>query len=310
MLAVGLSEHQIISYLKEKSNVDSDREPGITIACINSPSSITLSGSEARLSDLKDELEATGIFCRELTIGVGYHSPYMKAIEEQYFTAIQHLEPNDMQPTSVRMISTVSGIAFEDQNELRNPQYWIRNMVNPVQFSAAVLHLLSSQYEAAIHDIVEIGPHSTLQRPIKDILALGKHTKRYIPSLSRSDSNLYTILRLAGLLFCDGHPVRLGAVNNPNMSCNSGYKCLTDLPEYCFSRQPFWNENRLSKGLRFRPHPTHPLLGTPVTDWNPSEAKWRNSINVNRIHWLADHKVTDKSELKTSFNPNICLGQR
>ena len=34
------------------------------------------------------------------------------------------------------------------------------------------------------------------------------------------------------------------------------------------------------------------LLGRPVADWNPSEAKWRNFIRVTEMPWVEDHVVS------------------
>lgn len=77
----------------------------------------------------------------------------------------------------------------------------------------------------------------------------------------------------------------------------SELEMLTDLPAYPFNHsQHYWFESRLSRNFRFRKHARHELLGTPVADWNPMEAKWRNYIKVAEHPWIRDH-VFDGTEL-------------
>jgi acyl transferase domain-containing protein len=51
------------------------------------------------------------------------------------------------------------------------------------------------------------------------------------------------------------------------------------------------HESTLSKNTRFRKFPRHDLLGSPVPDWNPREAKWRNYLSVGESPWVAGHGV-------------------
>ena len=65
-------------------------------------------------------------------------------------------------------------------------------------------------------DVIEAGPHSTLQGPLRDILA--QHTRRdavsYFSVPKRQDSPIVTALNLLGKLYCKGYPVNLTKANN------------------------------------------------------------------------------------------------
>ena len=66
MAAVGLAAKKTRPYLNE----------GVTIACENSPQSITLSGNEDKLVEVLNTIQADNpdTFCRRLHVSVAYHS--------------------------------------------------------------------------------------------------------------------------------------------------------------------------------------------------------------------------------------------
>ncbi|UKZ57184.1 Type I Iterative PKS [Trichoderma virens] len=74
MLAAGISESEAAKYVIDKASV--------TIACINSPSSVTLSGESSAIAEVHDALVNDGKFSRQLRTGVAYHSSYMAVVSE------------------------------------------------------------------------------------------------------------------------------------------------------------------------------------------------------------------------------------
>ena len=64
---------------------------------------------------------------------------------------------------------------------------------------------------------------------------------------------------------------------------------LVDTPEYPFDHsQLYWHESRLS---RLRGAVPRDLLGIRATDWNPLEPRWRKTLNIEEMPWIADHVV-------------------
>ncbi|KAL2050092.1 hypothetical protein ABVK25_009595 [Lepraria finkii] len=111
----------------------------------------------------------------------------------------------------------------------------------------------------------------------------------YISALKKDVSASQTLVDLAGHLCCLGCLVDLLAVNG--LPERSDLEMLTDLPPYSFNHsQIYWHESRISKNFRFRKHSPHELLGTPSSDWNPLEAKWRHTIRRTENPWVKDHK--------------------
>lgn len=296
MMSVNLSDSQVPAYL-EKAGLNKAPQNTIHVACINSPTNVTLSGSSDDLDILKARLDQEEIFAHKVNTGVAYHSPTMRAIADEYTERLGSLEAGEERArTNIPMVSSVSA-QLAPPKLLGMPNYWVENLVSPVRFSAAMQRLadLGSSIPLppgvdAITNIVEIGPHPALRRPVKDNLASIKSTIRYHSSLERSKSAPNTVASLAGTLFCLGHAVSVSAVNGQAKGC---LPALTDCPPYPFNHgRQYWNESRMSRDYRLRKHTLGHLLGKRNHDWNELHPRWRNWLCVEDMPWLADHVVS------------------
>ena len=320
MMAVALSEEEIKPYLESIQS-----EPGsITVACINSPRNVTVSGDENKIDALKSRLEADEVFARKLRVNVAYHSPHMVSVASAYLGYIQDIEMGPALPQLPTMFSTVTGTrAF--LRDVASPDYWVKNLTGPVRFLDAVAKIHSQPAKklgnrnpaqasvVSVDHLLEIGPHATLQSAIKEILGLNAKTKVFYTSvLFRGKSAIETALEAAGSLHCTGFAVNLLKVGTDEPKSNV-MNTLVDLPAYPFNHDKrYWVEGRLSKGFRFRKHPPHELLGSQVQDWNEFETRWQNMISTKESPWLKDHKVCYCSVTFRRFSEidTILLGKR
>ena len=129
MLAVGLSVEEI----RPKIN---GLENELAIAAINGPSSLTLSGSEAAINRLFDQLSAAGVFCRKLKVEYAFHSSQMDAVRDELLRSLSGIKPK---ANHTELISTVTGKAI-DGRELTN-EYWWKNVRCSVLFLSAMTEL-------------------------------------------------------------------------------------------------------------------------------------------------------------------------
>lgn len=289
MMAVALSEQEVQQYLVQVTG-----KGDIAVICINSPTNVTITGTEAAIRGLKEIVDREQIFSHILPVSVAYHSVQMNQVAKEYLALIQEIGVLDSPAHPTLMYSSVTGRRIS-ADRLSRGEYWVANMVSKVLFSEALCQMCklstSSQtlvnYEdtGVVDELVEIGPQSALRRPVKDTLGqIG-----YISVLKMDVSASKTLMDLAGHLHCLGCTVDVLAVNG--LSERSDVEMLTDLPPYPFNHsQTYWHESRISKNVRFRKHPPHELLGTPSSDWNPLEAKWRNTIKRAENPWVNDHK--------------------
>ncbi|KAI7762934.1 hypothetical protein LZL87_013425 [Fusarium oxysporum] len=290
MLSINLAPHHASEYV-EKTGVTT-----VKVACINSPLNVTLSGPEDAIDRIKSQADQDGMFAQKLKTGVAYHSQSMKAIASEYFAALEGLTKRE-DGTSIPMISSVTGKSISPEI-LSTGQYWVDNMLSPVRF-ADVVQAVANRNSArklglgSITDLIEIGPHPALRRPVKDTLDEMASTAKgvkYNYVLHRSHPAAQTTLELAGQLFCQGYSVSISAVNQQNTK----EKFLVDCPKYPFDRsQRYWAESRLSRDFRLRESVKGELLGVRVSDWNPLEPRWRNFWSIDSSPWTGDHKISN-----------------
>ncbi|KAI0424099.1 hypothetical protein F5Y09DRAFT_154094 [Xylaria sp. FL1042] len=302
MLAVGLGAHEVQEYLSPFTAED------VCIACENSPSSVTLSGKEIPISQVKDKLTLEKIFARELPTGRAYHSPHMASVGTAYddmlAKALNEIPEDDLlwrRPRS-SMISSVMGKVVDCGSESLEPGYWSANLRNRVLFDTAIQQLgTKAEFETITH-LIEVGPHPALAGPFKQIClnnkALGARVT-YVPSLKRNENDADRLLAVAGALFVAGHAVDLEEVN---MSNNGGIKndtrkqktkhLIVDLPPYQWNYEKrYWAEPRASVEQRARAYPRHDLLGSRVSGLSKKSASWRNVLRQRDVPWLKDHNL-------------------
>lgn len=299
MLAVGLGAEKVRTIV--------DQHPNVVMACHNSPESVTLSGTEAEIDEIRAIMTRDGIFCRKLqTAGNAYHSPLMKAAGEDYIRVLKSCSLLfDGTPAAasgkILMFSSTTGTLLKGTNI--NTDYWRKNLESPVLFNEALQNLLAST--PAVNHVVEIGPHSALGGPIKEIRSarnVDPAQLAYLPSLKRGGDGVKNVFALAGTLFLAGYAVDMEKVNAMEIlgqkngrggasTCEPGL-LIVDLPTYQWNYENLlWAESRLSRELRFRDHLRHDLLGSHIPGTSLSSPSWRNLLQLKHLPWLRDHKV-------------------
>lgn len=273
------------------------------VACINSPSSITISGNTDAIDQLQKVLDAQKTFARKLkTGGTAYHSHHMRALGDQYQSLLEVVF--GAQCKSGRLQSEaifVSSVTGEPYNGCPGPDYWRANLESPVEFSAAMTTICGLN---RFH-FLEIGPHSALEMPIKQILAevgVAEGSMQYDTAISRNKNSTKTALTLVGNLYLHGHDINLLLVNGLDLSSNfsskavqkAQYKVLPHLPPYRWIYDGLlWHEPRSSVEFRLRQYPRHELLGSRIPGGFDVEGVWRNILRIEDIDWLSDHKLQD-----------------
>nr|POE77902.1 reducing polyketide synthase fub1 [Quercus suber] len=297
MISVGLSESATVPWFDQVQQHFGHVH--IVVACINGPDNVTVSGSASQVDWLQAALAAKEIFAQKLRVNIAYHSPMMKSLADRYFELMGELEEGTVPTEPIVMVSSVTGELTSLEN-LKSPHYWVENMVQPVQFSTALTKACSLKRstilgsKAIINDIIEIGPHSALQGPIKATLKLTSFKDvGYFPSLVRTAPAIRSVLQLCGNIFAKGYSIDLGRVSSDLGSVSAQPMVLPDLPNYVFDHsRKYWHESKASiEGFRKRKFPQLDLLGAPASDWNPLLARWTNTLRISELPWITDHKI-------------------
>jgi acyl transferase domain-containing protein len=298
MLVAGINEGQAQDYIRLVF------DGKVVIACVNSPSNVTVSGDMLGISQLHEILTADSIFTRKLKVETAYHSHHMNIIAAAYMESLHDIETVPAIDSEIIMFSSVTGDIVKSMD--LGSKYWVDNMISTVRFSTAAQRLLtfssgikkrrSRNDKSAVDILLEIGPHSTLEGPLRQILQSNEAYKSsilYLSLLSRGRNAFKSMLEAAGRMFVKGYPVDLLRVNNTQAEYSHLPAPFADLPSYPWNHSSrYWFESHISVGHRFRKYPRHDLFGAPTADYNPMEPKWRNFIRMSENPWIQDHRVS------------------
>jgi acyl transferase domain-containing protein len=307
MAAVGLSvdetRDEIHAFELSKSI---DITSVFTISCINSPQSVTVSGPVNKLREFTEYLTSKHIFARLLKVQVGYHSPQMSHITLQYARLMGVLR-SDSLSRETTMVSSVTG-AVIDAREVCSPDYWVRNMVSTVDFLAAIQSCCNAGRDRVMKKLdgshkrdmcvdvwLEIGPHSALQGPLKQIVQSCRPRARFVytSALIRSAAALNSLLKSIGSLWVENVSIDMRRVISLTRCARTVFRIPPSLPAYPFDHSTIhWEESQANLDFRLREHPCHDLAGIRVGNLkSQAEAQWRFRIRVKSIPWTEDHKI-------------------
>lgn len=293
MMAVGMTEAEAQAELKMYKG-------RIAMAAINSPSTMTLSGDEDAILELKEKLTERKVFARQLQVAQAFHSHHMHPLAPSYRTALDGCPQFTAQAANIRMFSSVTARVANHSN--MGAKYWATNMTDTVRFSDALTGILLDDIDEQNVDIlVEIGAHPALKGPSRQVLKSLKLDVPYLASLSRGVPDLEALLALAGQLYMHGYPVDIVAANSNQFigdddlvsSVQTGQKLRT-LPSYSWDHARYWAETRVIRDHRLRPH-RHALLGSPLPGSIESHPVWRNILRLDELPWLAEHVIEGRT---------------
>lgn len=290
MLAVGSGATDIAPLLKRvPSSLGEAR-----IACINSPSSVTVSGDAEAVAEVQRLIDKVypGKFARRLAVDTAYHSHHMNLVAKDYAESLRELQPP--QHSTVSFHSSLLGrkASYSDLDAT----YWVQNLTCAVRFDEAVQSMCTpvGDTKSGVNFLVELGPHAALQGPLKQILKHvgGAATKiPYASALSRKKNAIQTVLGLAGTLFARGALLDMGAINFPQ-PLQRQPQVLTDMPRYAWNHSTtYHHESRLTTIHKFQNTPRNDLLGVLAPYSDNIQPIWRNVLRLDDVPWLRHHQI-------------------
>ncbi|RAL02587.1 uncharacterized protein BO80DRAFT_443386 [Aspergillus ibericus CBS 121593] len=266
----------------------------ISIAALNSGSSITLSGDEDAIQTAVDIFAGEGKFARRLRVDTAYHSAHMQPCAGPYLQAMERCGIAVQPPSGDRptwFSSVYRDTVMNDSN--LTPEYWVHNMVQSVLFSPAIVTAAQETKELTIG--IEVGPHPALKGPALDSLGQVDMQIPYTGLLSRGKNDVEELSSAMGYLWTqlgsgvvnfDGLERALNEDKDPKT-------LLVDLPSYPFDHQNrYWTESRTWRSSRMSDAYFHPLLGSSVaTTRSSNNAQWKNLLKPAEIPWLQGHRL-------------------
>lgn len=279
MMAAALTVEQATDLIKPYGDT-------VTIAAINSPSSVTLSGEPEKLKELAVRLDQQNIFNRMLDVQFAFHSSQMDPIRNELISALGQLPLNQINRP---IYSTVTGNRVE-KNEF-NGEYWWHNVREKVRFAPAIQNMIKDGYNL----FIEVGPHPVLTTSITECAETGKVT--IIPSLRRKEDEIRNMLGNLGNLHTLGYPVNWKLIHK-----QGGH--FIRLPGYPWQKQRYWHESETWVNRRAGKL-AHPLLMIKADSANPC---WNTVLDIPYYHYLADHKIRDNIVFPAAGYVEMAIG--
>ncbi|KAM0279893.1 hypothetical protein ACHAQH_004333 [Verticillium albo-atrum] len=309
MAAIGVGPEEAEGYLQQAARSSSGEA---VVACTNSPKSVTIAGDLSVVQAVESMVKKDGLFASRLKVDIGYHSHHMKPMADPYLDALRSMvagendhnnsknvsrDQQHQRLESIAFYSPVTGDRMTSVEDIIDPNHWVQSLVRPVQFLDAFSDMILGDFDpsgSGVDVILEVGPHTALRGPIRQIMELPEFSGLQIPyygCLSRNASARDTLQAMASNLVSEGYPVNLEAINFP-WGRSPEVTVLTDLPWYPWNHQTrHWTEPRFNKALRERRQAPHDLLGSVVLGCNMEAPSWRHTLRTSDAPWIRDHMV-------------------
>ena len=206
-----------------------DYSDEVSIAAVNGPNSVVISGKTATLDAIVTQLTAEGIKTKPLPVSHAFHSPLMEPMLEDFR---QVAESITYHPANISLVSNVTG-QLADQ-EISTPDYWVRHVREAVCFADGIQTLQAQK----ITYLLEIGPKPTLLG-LAQLVNTSKQAEemRYLPSLRAGYDDWQIILNSLGIFYTQGITIDWKTFDQDYL------RRKVTLPTYPFRRDQYWVES-------------------------------------------------------------------
>ena len=256
----------------------------VSIAAINGPENITISGQCQAVRAVCAALEAEGVKTKKLHVSHAFHSPLMEPMLGDFERIISNITYSS---PKIGLISNVTGLLATA--EVTTSDYWCSHVRQPVRFAASMETLHQQGYEV----YVEIGPKPTLLGMGRNCLPEGVGV--WLPSLRSGTSDWQQMLQSLAELYVRGVPVDWSGFDQDYP------RRRLQMPTYPFQRQRYWVEAKESKAASNDPRDgqssnntrNHPLVGCRLKALAhlPNNYVWEFELDRQRHSYLEDHRL-------------------
>ncbi|GGR28439.1 hypothetical protein GCM10010219_36920 [Streptomyces netropsis] len=267
MVAVQATEAEVLPLLTDE----------VSIAAVNGPSSVVVSGVEDAVLEIAGKLSAEGRKTHRLPVSHAFHSPLMEPMLEDFHAVVSGLSFN---APSVPVVSNLTG-RLATSEELCSPEYWVRHVRETVRFADGVRTLVGE----GVNTLLELGPDGVLSAMAAESVPEGTVT---VPVLRKDRPEETAAVTALARLHVQGVTVDWTAY----FAGTGGRR--VDLPTYAFQRERYWPRASAAvgdvSGLGLT-SAEHPMLGAAVVMAGSDEVVLTGRLSLTTHPWLADHRV-------------------
>lgn len=252
----------------------------LSIAAVNAPASVVVSGEQSALRAFLDGLTEPEISAKELVVSHAFHSASMDPILDALEQVASSLT---LRAPRLKVVSNLTG---ELHTEAPTPRYFREHARGAVRFAHSVQQLHAAGYRR----FLEVGPGSSL-------LGLGRQTLGasdllWLPSLNRNRPDFEVMADTLRELFAQGHDVAWEAL------ARGQGKRRVPLPTYPFQHKRYWVSERAAQ-TNASTKGEHPLLGGRRRS-SLKEAEFEAYYGLAELGYLDDHRIFGLPVLPTT----------
>ncbi|WFB11925.1 SDR family NAD(P)-dependent oxidoreductase [Streptomyces sp. LX-29] len=251
----------------------------VSVAAVNGPGSVVVSGERVVLLELQAGWEAEGVRARMVPVDYASHSAQVEEIEDRLLEVLAPIQPRNAR---VPFYSSVTGARIDTSG--LDAAYWYRNLRQTVEFAKAIATLLDEGHgafiETSAHPVLLMGVQESAESADRPVVTVG--------TLRRGEGGRERLLTS----LAEAH-ARGVDVDWTSLFSDSGAR-LVDLPTYPFQRERYWLDASKSSGdvtsAGLVPA-EHPLLGAAIGVAETDTYVFTGRLSLNAHPWLGDHTV-------------------
>ncbi len=234
MVAIEATEAEVGEALEGK-------EAELSLAAVNSPTSMVISGTEEAALQLKAHFEEKGARTKQLSVSHAFHSPLMEPMLEAFAEIAKEL---DYQEPKIPVLSNLSGELLSAE-QATDPAYWVAQVRGAVRFADSVTTL----DKQGTTTFVELGPDGVLSAMAASCLGDDSSTA-LIPTLRSGRAEPLALSSALASAHVAGAKLEWAKLY-------PGAKRV-GLPTYPFQRERFWFSSGAGAGDRAPPASSRP----------------------------------------------------
>ncbi|KIF71644.1 hypothetical protein HY68_28755, partial [Streptomyces sp. AcH 505] len=216
MVAVQATEDEVLPLLVD----------GVSVAAVNGPSSVVISGDEDAALKVAAHFAEQGRKTSRLRVSHAFHSPLMDPMLDEFRAVARSLT---FEAPRIQLVSNLTG-ALATADELCSPDYWVRHVREAVRFADGVRTLT----DRGVTTFLELGPDAVLAAMAQESAPQGATA---VPVLREGRDEEATLVAAVARLHVLGAGPRWSA-----FFAGTGAQWV-DLPTYAFQRDRFWPDS-------------------------------------------------------------------
>ena len=182
---------------------------------------MVISGDEEPVQAVAEEVAGLGRRSRRLRVSHAFHSAHMDPVIGEFRDVVAGLT---LREPTIPIVSNVTG-ALASAEQLRSPEYWVRQLRGTVRYLDGIGHLT----ELGVGCYLELAPHPVLTQPTTHVVG---DDAAVIPTLhAREPEAMSLLIALAR--------IHLRAIN-PDWTALIPSSHQVNLPTYPFQQQSYW----------------------------------------------------------------------